>query len=141
MFLDANVLYSAAYRPQSPLRQLWALAETELWSSGYAVAEALGNLREDRPEQVAHLERLAAALRLYEALSTSAALPGDVELVAKDRPILQAAIAARATHLLTGDKRHFGSLFGRTVAGVQILPPSDYFRIRNLSREGKEQTG
>lgn len=47
-----------------------------------------------------------------------------------DRPILLAAIAARATHLLTGDVKHFGRLFGRRVEGVVILTPGDYLRGR-----------
>ena len=44
----------------------------------------------------------------------------------KDRPILLAAIQAQATHLLTGDKRHFGSLYGQSISGVLILRPADY---------------
>ena len=33
----------------------------------------------------------------------------------KDIPIVQAAIAARATHLITGDKRDFGDYFGQVL--------------------------
>jgi hypothetical protein len=42
--------------------------------------------------------------------------------------IFLAAMAARATHLLTGDKTHFGRYYRRTIAGVLILPPSVYLR-------------
>ncbi|MEX2139704.1 MAG: hypothetical protein WD894_10610 [Pirellulales bacterium] len=45
----------------------------------------------------------------------------DAELPAKYWPILMAAIAAHATHLLTGDVRHFISYFGRIIAGVRIM--------------------
>ncbi len=45
----------------------------------------------------------------------------DVKLADKDRPILCGAIAARADYLLTGDKRDFGHLFGRTISGVKIV--------------------
>jgi hypothetical protein len=34
----------------------------------------------------------------------------------------------KATHLLTGDIKHFGSLFGVTVEGVLILPPAEYLK-------------
>lgn len=51
-----------------------------------------------------------------------------VVLPDKDRPILLAAIDARATHLLTGDFRHFGPYYGQTLEGVLILPPGEYLR-------------
>jgi len=53
-------------------------------------------------------------------------LPLDVVLPEKDRPILLAAIRAHATHLLTGDKQHFGPLYGQSISGVLILRPADY---------------
>lgn len=44
LFLDANVLFSAAWRPDSGLLQLWKLKEATLYSSRYAVEEARVNL-------------------------------------------------------------------------------------------------
>ena len=46
LFLDANVLFSAAYRPSAGLLIFWKLAGVQLLSSRYAVAEALANLDE-----------------------------------------------------------------------------------------------
>jgi hypothetical protein len=40
----------------------------------------------------------------------------DVELPEKKQPFLQAAIHARASHLLTGDKQHVSQYFGRPLA-------------------------
>jgi uncharacterized protein len=54
--------------------------------------------------------------------------PAGVNLPDKDQPILQAAIVAGATHLLTGDLKHFGQYYGRTFSGVLILPPSQYLQ-------------
>jgi predicted nucleic acid-binding protein len=48
----------------------------------------------------------------------------------KDRPILAAAMASEATHLLTGDLTHFDRLYGKTVGGVCILRPADYLESR-----------
>jgi uncharacterized protein len=48
----------------------------------------------------------------------------------KDAPILLAAIAADATHLLSGDVRHFGLHFGKTIGGIAILLPEDYLSLR-----------
>jgi predicted nucleic acid-binding protein len=45
-------------------------------------------------------------------------------LPSKDEPILRAAIAGKATHLVTGDVRHFGKLFGTTIAGVSVVTPA-----------------
>ena len=59
-----------------------------------------------------------------------ATLPIDVELVAKDAPILLAAIEARATHLLTGDRAHFGALYGRKIGGVKVMLPAAYHKRR-----------
>jgi hypothetical protein len=51
---------------------------------------------------------------------------GSVELREKDWPILGGAVAAGATHLITGDRRDFGPYFGTEIFGVMILAPGDY---------------
>ena len=130
MFLDANVLYSAAYKAASPLRALWELADAELWASEAAVAEALGNLRIDRPEQVPELHRLIARLKVRVGDVEPVELPEGVTLPAKDRPVFGAAVRAEATHFVTGDKKHFGPYFDHTVSGVLILTPGNYLRSR-----------
>ncbi|MBM4032065.1 MAG: DNA-binding protein [Planctomycetes bacterium] len=130
LFLDANVLFAVAYSPASDLRELWEVPDVELWSSDYAVAEALTNLWEARPDQVPDLKRLAVKLKLHTGAPASTGLPEEEQLPLKDRPILQAAVHVNATHLLTSDKIHFGPLSGRSVGGVLILPPCDYLRSR-----------
>ncbi len=45
-------------------------------------------------------------------------------------PILRAALAAGATHLLTGDLRDFGRLLGKRIGGLQIQTPGDFLRRR-----------
>ena len=125
LFLDANVLFSAAYRPDSGLLRLWELSGVELVTSEYAAEEARVNL--EAGEQRQRLARLLARTNLVSA-TPSGALPQILGLPEKDRPILLAAIEARSTHLITGDKLHFGKYFGRQFAGVRILPPGDYLR-------------
>lgn len=127
VFLDANVLFSAAYRPGSGLARLWALKGIELLTSAYAAEEARRNLSEG--SQRARLERFLAKVGIV-AKPTTGALPLGIELPVKDRPILIHAIAAGASHLLTGDKQHFGRYFGRRLGGVLIEPPSDYLAGR-----------
>jgi predicted nucleic acid-binding protein len=130
VFLDANVLYAAAYREGSPLRRLWQLPDVELWASDYVVAEALGNLSEDRPERAEELRRLVSLLRMTAHEQGEAALPEGVSIADKDRPILAAAFRAHARYLLTGDKMHFGPYFGQVVGGVRILTPGQFLATK-----------
>jgi hypothetical protein len=123
VFLAANVLFFAAWREGAGLLRLWQLPETALLTSYYAAEEARCNLNND--EQRERLRRLMEAVRLVND-GMQGKLPDCVQLPDKDRPILLAAIQARVSHLLTGDKQHFGPLYGLEVAGVIILRPGDY---------------
>jgi hypothetical protein len=124
LFLDANVLFSAAYRANAGLLQFWNLKNVTLCSSRYAMEEARINLVQD--VQKHRLEKLGAALEFLDSIPFR--LPRDVSLADKDVPILLAAIAARCTHLITGDVHHFGRYFGKTIEGVLVLAPADYLR-------------
>ena len=127
LFLDANVLFSSAYLPVSEFLRLWQLPNTKLITSDYAAEEARKNLKEQKQR-----ERLRVLLREVEIVSAGPPnlVPPGIDLPVKDQPILLAAIAARATHLITGDKKHFGRYFGRAVEGVMILPLSEYLAWR-----------
>ena len=127
IFLDTNVLFSAAYREGAGLLKLWELPGIGVMTSGYAAEEARRNLDDNaaRARLAKLLERTAL---VPEAPNIS--LPRSIRLPEKDRPILQAAIAARATSLITGDLRDFGSLFGRSVVGVWIETPAEFLRRR-----------
>jgi len=124
LFLDANVLFSAAYSPNAGLLQFWKLKNVVLCSSRYALEEASINLAQD--VQKRRLEKLTAAIEFFEPISR--ALSQDLTLPDKDVPILLAAVAARATHLMTGDVRHFGRYFGKSIEGMLVSPPGDYLR-------------
>ena len=127
VFLDANVLFSAAWLEDSGLARLWRLAGVALVTSRYAVGEAERNL--DTDAQRARLHTLARERLIVDA-PEGAALPDDVELVAKDVPILLAAIEAQATHLLTGDRAHFGALYARKIGGAKVMLPAAYHKRR-----------
>lgn len=74
------------------------------------------------------MEKLASRLQLFDPAERS--LPRTISLPEKDRPILLAAIEARADYLLTGDLKHFGPLFGKKIEGVSVLVPAEYLRRR-----------
>lgn len=129
VFLDSNVLFSAAYSPNSRLLTLWSLHGTQLVTSLLAVEEAKRNLAVQRPESLSELDRLVASANVITGIGTDA-LPDGVDLSDKDVHILTAAIESRCTHLLTGDVRHFGHLLGQTIAGVLVQTPAQFIRER-----------
>src|SRR5260370_36856095 len=106
LFLDANVLFSAANRPN-----------VVLCTSCYALEEARINLTEDA--QLRRLKKLSDNLNLFDP--TSRELPRGVSLPEKHIPILVAAGEARCAHLTTGDLRHFGPYFRKKLAGLLVL--------------------
>lgn len=130
LFLDANVLFSAAYRSDARLRGLWAAKDVKLATSSYAVEEARRNL--NSPEQREELEKLTGKMEVLA--SSPAERRVTIDLPQKDRPILLAAIESKADYLITGDFTHFGKYYGKTVEGVLILTPSEY-----LQRERKKK--
>ncbi len=123
-FLDANILFSAAYREDAGLMRLWDLLGAELITSAYAAEEARRNLA--GADQVARLEELLTRTRIVP--ESDAPVPARVRLPDKDLPILRAALAGKATHLVTGDIRDFGRYFGRRLAGILIVTPAEFIR-------------
>ena len=117
LFLDANVLFSAAYRSDTGLLKLWKLREVVLCSSRYALEEARINLNNE--VQRARLVRLAGKVQLFDAGKHE--LPEGVSLPEKDVPILLAAIEARATHLLSGDLRQLWILLRQEGRGYSCF--------------------
>ena len=118
VFLDANILFSAALSKSllRPFLQQLGL-RVQLLTNAYAREEAARNLGAKHPERLGEHKKFASSLeevpgRLFEL---------GVSLARKDQPILCGAIAGQADYLLTGDKKDFGSLFGRTVQGVKVV--------------------
>jgi uncharacterized protein len=131
VFLDANVLFSAAYREQARLSALWELRGVHLVTSLYAMQEAANNLGQE--DQQSRLRDLVEVIEIISEGSrinvrTQDKLAG-IDLPDKDRPILAAAVAAEADFLLTGDIRHFGKYFGQALCGVRILRPSEFLKL------------
>lgn len=92
-------------------------------TSAYAVEAALRNL--DDGEQPQGLGKLLESVTVVGEAPERAL---QVELAAKDRPILAAATEAGATYLLTGDLRDFGRFLGQSGEGVRIVQPAEYLR-------------
>jgi len=128
VFLDANVLVSAALKPESRIASLWELPDVRLVASPHVVEEARRNVT--TPDAAGRLERLLAALAVLPTEPADFEIADDPGLPAKDRPVLLGAIVARADVLLTGDLTHFVCCMGRTIEGVRIMLPGEYLRSR-----------
>lgn len=122
IFLDANIIFSAS-KSAGAVRRLLAHAEAaghRLCADAYVVAEAERNLLIKAPKSLPLFHALLR--RLDVAAFSASTLPREAAalLPAKDQPVLDAAIRMRADALVTGDRRHFGALYGKRVAGVFI---------------------
>lgn len=124
LFLDANVLFSAAYRADAGVAALWTLRHVTLVSSTYAIEEARRNL----PGQLQRLESLIDKPEITESHSVPDEFIGTIALPVKDLPIIGGALAAGCSHLITGDVRHFGQFLGKRIGPVLVLRPADYIR-------------
>ena len=128
VFVDANVISAAAHWPQGRSRALFRLAAAgrcELVASPHAIQEARRNLALKSPRGAealnALLERVEKVAEAGPQMVESAAGHG---LRDGDAPILAAAVAGGADLLVTGDRTHFGHLFGTDVGGVRIVSPA-----------------
>ena len=64
VFLDANILVSAAWRVDSGLLVLWKLTDVQLLTSAYAIAEADRN--SETPERRTRLHRLVQSVEIVD---------------------------------------------------------------------------
>lgn len=133
VFLDANVLFSAAYRETGSVRAFFDLANAgacSLVSSAHAEEEARRNVAAKQPDRVADLERLLGEIETCpEPRPATIAWALDSGLPPKDAPILAAAVEARCQILVTGDRTHFGALFGRRMRGTMVMLPADAIEL------------
>jgi len=133
VFLDANVLFAAAYNEAGICRALFRLATGNRWqlaASAFAVDEARRNLALKAPASLPVLQDLLQQVSLVPEPSPALVHQASTAPLAdKDAPILAAAVASGCEALVTGDRRHFGNLFGTRVAGVLVLPPADAFDL------------
>jgi predicted nucleic acid-binding protein len=135
LFLDANVLFTAAHNPQGKAALVIELGQTGLWtllSSRYAVEEARRNLARKYPDRLERLQSITPTLGLAPD-SPSVKCPDG--LVDKDCPIYRAALVGKTDILLTGDIRDFGFLMNsrEKADGMLIQTVAEF-----LLRSGKE---
>ena len=129
LFIDVNILFSAAYGSPGPV-PLWEESKKGrciLLASRYVIEEARRNL--NSPGQSERLDEYLKDVQVVPEADPTIGCP--VALPQKDRPVLMSAIAARADVLITGDQAHFGKYFGKTFQGVQIMTLRAYIQSRD----------
>lgn len=125
IFLDANILFSAAKTDGLMRALLHRLrgAGHVLCSDAFVEAEAIRNLERKGPEALSALQDLLDDMERHPFRRPVLRKgPGDF-LPDKDRPVLAAAVGLGCDVLLTGDRTHFGKLFGMTIEGVAVHSP------------------
>jgi predicted nucleic acid-binding protein len=130
VFLDANILFMAAYRPAGPVGHLVELQDAgmcTLASSAYALEEARRNIALKAPASVTMFEHWLThveAVRSADAAHTRAAAEFNIP-DPTDVPILAAAMQTRADILVTADRRAFGHLFRSRCGTTEVLRLDD----------------
>lgn len=125
IFLDANILFSAA-KSEGAIHKLVSLLQSgdhQCCVDEYVVEEARRNLAAKAPERTKAFNQLLSSLHADRGLRIDRELESSLPVAAKDRPVLAAAIQFDCAALLTGDRTHFGSLYGRKIHGVAIHSP------------------
>lgn len=130
LFLDANVLFTAAHNPAGKAAFVIDLGQAGFWrvaTSAYAAEEARRNLARKFPEGLVRLEAMLGAIALMPDSSHASCPEG---LVEKDRPIFRVAAGCGADVLLTGDLRDFGFLMNapEITGGLLIQTVADFLR-------------
>lgn len=136
---DTNVYISAILTPGKPRRVL-NLARGEkigLFISAYILEEISRTLKEkfgwfnqDIRKSLVQIEEVATLVFPTERIDI-------IKIHTEDNFILECALAARADHLISGDKKHILPL--RKFRGVKILTPAEflsaYEKVLNLSTD------
>ena len=132
LFLDANVLFTAVHNPSGKAALIIDLGSQKYWevvSCSFAIDEARRNIIIKFP---GCLDRLDSLLTTVKIVPSGSGRMCPIPLSQKDRPILEAAIRCKATHLLTGDIKDFGPFMNNPdlTAGVIIQTVSEF--LENL---------
>jgi predicted nucleic acid-binding protein len=88
-------------------------------TNAYAAEEARRNITAHYPQHLAGLRALLPQLSLVDRLVAKL----EITLKPKDVPILYAAVAGKATHLLTCDVADFGEIMRRPYRHLKVVTP------------------
>jgi predicted nucleic acid-binding protein len=130
LFLDSSVLLAAAGSSQGASRLLFDNAASQGWlllTADYCLREVEFNLPKlGKKAELSWNQIILPALR-----PTTTQLTLDRPLIyraTKDRPVIISALSQKADYLLTLDRDDFHDLLGRSVYGLPIRTPGEFFQ-------------
>lgn len=94
----------------------------------YVIEEAFRNNSIQKPDALPALQGLLQSLEIRPGFQSSEQTPEGITLPEKDIPILAGALESGCDILITGDSRHFGSLFRLTISGRSVCTPVEAAR-------------
>lgn len=134
VFVDASVLFAAAYSKQGAARELLRRhlnEEIELLISDSVVDEARRNLTKKAPPTLPIFDALLTALELERVEPTREEILAAADYtVSKDAAVVAAALNGNARYLVTFDRRHL--INPEQVAersGLIILTPGELLSL------------
>ena len=128
IFLDANVLFSAAYS-DGAVRRLFADIQGTghtVVADRYVIEEAIRNLSIHRPEAIRFFHAMTTSLTVVPTRQWSEEIPPDITLPEKDVPVLAGAIAATLV-------RSMARLSVAQRSVHPLIPPGHSFRAWPLA--------
>jgi len=134
IFLDANILFSDA-KSTGAIRSLLDLCLKHghvLVADAYVIEEARRNLSVKFPKSLDDFESRVRQVETQRVRPMS----NETEtfgLPEKDIPVVKAALDLKCDVLVTGDKRHFGHLYGKKIGETLILSPAGLFEMESIS--------
>lgn len=142
LFIDASVLFSAAYSSTGASREIIRRAlrdEVKLVVSQYVLDEARRNLARKAAEKVALFEAFLGVLNLEEIAHPDENVVTEVEAytVEKDAPVVAAAISADVDYLVSLDSKHLVDVPDVAAkSGLKIvLPGTIVQQLRQMDEE------
>ena len=136
------MLFTAAHNPSGKAALIVELGVQGHWqtvTSTLAAEEARRNLGIKFPACLARLESILSKAKVVSSVSGPTC---PIDLPEKDLPIFLSAVKCGATHLLTGDIRHFGSFMNNPsqTAGIAIMTVADFLKMTpQSSQSGPDQ--
>jgi hypothetical protein len=128
LFLDSNVLFTAARNAEGKASRVIDLAAGGNWevvTCAYCLAEARLNLEKKHPASLGRLTGILGTVHLVPDVTGEQCT---LLLPEKDQPVFASAQRCKATHFLTGDRRHFGPYMNipKDTVGIVVQTVGDF---------------
>ena len=133
IFVDSSVFFAAVLSPSGGSFRIFLEARERgivLCVTLYVVSEVGDGLQKKYPEKIKDFRSffLHFPIQIVQNPPNQATKKFSNLLPAEDAPILAGAVATRATHLLTLDKKHFLGPLKNIKLPVQVLTPGDFIQ-------------